>query len=91
MQPDLYSTHKLLTPEEAATKTRFTSAVHGVENVYPHYRQDLETSLSALPNTSFVSMRDTFDRVGEPLFIDDCHLADRGYQLLAEKIAQFVR
>ncbi len=91
MQPDLYSTRKNLTPEEVATRTRFTFASRGVENVFPRYRQDLESSLSALPNVPYVSMRDAFDHVVESLFIDDCHLVDRGYQLLAETIARGLR
>ena len=90
MQPDLYSTGKSLTPEEVTTKRRFTSASRGVEVAFPQYRHDLASSLSVLPNVVFLDLRDRFDQVPEPVFIDDCHLVDRGYRLLAEAIAQIV-
>jgi hypothetical protein len=90
MQPDLYSTNKVLTPDELAIKKRFTSRLRGIESVHPQYRQDLSSSLSALPNATFVDLRDRFDHVAEPIFIDDCHLTDRGYELLAEAIAKIV-
>jgi lysophospholipase L1-like esterase len=88
MQPALYLTNKVLTPEELAIKRRITSKARGVESVYLQLRQDLSSSLSALPNVTFVDLRDRFDRVAEPVFIDDCHLTDRGYELIAEAIAK---
>jgi lysophospholipase L1-like esterase len=91
MQPDLYSTKKTLTPEEEGTKRRFTTSVRGIDEAYPQYRQDLAASLAALPGVTFVDLRGPFDRVAEPLFIDDCHLVDRGYELIAEAIAGVLR
>jgi lysophospholipase L1-like esterase len=90
MQPELYSTGKILTPDELAIKARFTSRLRGIESVYPQYRQDLSASLSALPNSTFADLRDRLDRVTEPVFIDDCHLVDRGYELIAEAVAQVI-
>ena len=91
LQPDLYSTRKALTKEEAATKGRFTSSARGIEVAYPRNRDDLASSLSALPNATFLDLRDRFDQVAEPVFIDDCHLVDRGYRLIAEAIAEVIK
>ncbi len=90
LQPDLYSTRKPLPPEEAATRDRFTALSPNVGSVYPKYRDDLARALAALPGTTFIDLRERFDAVAEPLFIDDCHLVDRGYELIATSIAQAI-
>ena len=90
VQPDLYSTRKPLPPEEAATRERFTAISRNVESVYPQYRADLTRTLAALPGVTVVDLGDRFDAVTEPLFIDDCHLVDRGYELIAASIAQAI-
>lgn len=91
MQPDLYSTSKALSPEELEVKNRFISISRGADSVYPRYRKDLSARLSVLEGTEFLDLRDRFDDVKEALFIDDCHLVDRGYELIAEAIAPAIR
>ena len=90
LQPDLYSTKKTLTPEEVAIKERFARASRNVENVYPQYRQVLSSTLAGVGGARFIDLRDRFDAVAEPLFIDDCHLVDRGYELIARSIADSI-
>jgi lysophospholipase L1-like esterase len=90
MQPDLYSTKKRLTPEEVATMKRFTSVARGIEAAHTNYRRDLAASLATVPNATFLDLRDRFDAVEEPLFIDSCHLVDRGYELIAEAIVRAI-
>ena len=87
MQPDIYSTRKPMGDEEKSVRERFTAISRNVETVYPQYREDLARSLAGLPGVTFVDLRERFDAIAEPLFIDDCHLIDRGYDLIAAGIA----
>jgi hypothetical protein len=91
MQPDIYSTGKAMTAEERATRERFTGISRNVEVVYPRYRRDLAASLATVPGAAFLDLGARFDGVAEPLFIDDCHLVDRGYEMVAAAIAEAMR
>jgi lysophospholipase L1-like esterase len=91
LQPEIYTTGKQLTADEARAKARFTAAFKGIPEVYAQYRADLAAALASAPGLRIVDLGRALDGTAEPVFIDDCHFVDRGYYLIASALRDLVR
>ena len=87
LQPDIYTSGKTLTGEEQSVLNRYLDKYIGMKETYPRYRSDylqnLRETMSA-QGVQVVDLGGVFDHLSEPVFIDDCHFNDRGYNLIAE-------
>lgn len=86
IQPDIYTTGKILTQEEQAVSDRYTSKFINIENAYPKYRADFLNHLQKQFADSEVAVLDLsgiFDDLGDPVYLDHCHFNDLGYQKIA--------
>jgi hypothetical protein len=82
--------NKALPPEQAATRDPFTILSRNVASLYPKYRVDRTRALAAPPGVPLTDLRERFSSVAKRLFIADCLLVDRGYELIARTIAQAI-
>lgn len=87
LQPDIETTRKPMTPEEAALRSAVKRKSRGYSETYGTYRQDLVAALGKLEGVPVIDLRGAFDGIALPLFIDGCHLTDQGYERLAEALA----
>lgn len=95
LQPDIYTTKKVFSREERKVKDRFTGRYTNIEEVYSRYRQDALVYFSSVSaNEDAFSVTDLvsiFDGSDEPVFLDDCHLNDRGYMMVAENLGDVIK
>jgi lysophospholipase L1-like esterase len=94
LQPDIYTTGKQLTREEAMVKEWLDS--RNSENFDPtfiRYRSDLLEGLSTLPGSAVrvADLRSVFDDIGATMFTDDSHFNDSGYREIAKALRDIVR
>jgi lysophospholipase L1-like esterase len=86
IQPDIYTTGKILTQEEESVSDRYTSKFLDIEKTYPKYRANFLDKLREQFTDSEVAVLDlggVFDDLGDPVFLDHCHFNDLGYQQIA--------
>lgn len=83
LQPNTHVGAKPLTDEEA----RFGSAEfrRAIELGYPRLREQARRLIDE--GVRFRDLSNLFDELAEELYVDDCHLNQRGYDLLAERFA----
>ena len=90
VQPDIYTTGKPLTREEALVRERFTTRFEHIAGTYSKYRADFLHELERqIPHedTTVLDLKGVFDAIDDrPLFLDDCHLNDAGYGLIATNL-----
>ena len=94
VQPDIYTTGKVLTEEEESVNARYTERFQNIEEAYPKFRADYLEYLQGRvtgDNALVVDLSRVFDTVSEPLFLDNCHFNDRGYQKIASLLADKIR
>lgn len=86
LQPELYTTGKLLTVEEMEVRQRYFSRIKDIAPVFRRYRADLLRALldSRMRGLSVTDLQTVFDGHTRPVFIDDCHFNDEGYRIIAE-------
>jgi len=87
LQPDIETTRKRMNPEEAGLRSAARTRSTGFAETYAAYRRDLASALDAIDGVQFIDLGGAFDRMSEPVFIDGCHLTDRGYEHLAEALS----
>ncbi|MBN8762315.1 MAG: hypothetical protein BGP20_01100 [Thiobacillus sp. 63-78] len=87
LQPDIETTRKRMGAEEAKLRSAARTGSTGFAAAYASYRRNLAAALGATDDAQFIDLGGAFDAVSEPVFIDGCHLTDRGYAHLAEVLA----
>jgi lysophospholipase L1-like esterase len=90
LQPEIYTSKKVLTDEEIKVKRRVVSRYENVNETFSRYRSSLFEALTKKDssNDSIVSLEGAFDKLGKPVFIDDCHFNDAGYAQVARLLKQ---
>ena len=86
LQPDIEMTGKTMPPEEEAVRAVSTRS-RGFAETWRAYRGDLAAALERLDGVPVVDLKGALDGLKEPVFIDGCHLNDRGYEQLAVALA----
>jgi hypothetical protein len=91
LQPNQYYTNRRFTADEARTALSDRSPFKpGVEQGYPALLAAAE-SAQLSKTITFIDARNIFDREPSPVYIDDCcHYTLRGYQLLADVLAETI-
>lgn len=87
LQPDIETTRKRMDPEEAGLRSAARTGSIGFAESYAAYRRDLATALDAIEGVQFIDLGGAFDSMSGPVFIDGCHLTDRGYEQLAKALS----
>ena len=94
VQPDIYTTGKSFPPEEQQVRERFTEKYAHIADVYSQYRRDAIGYFSAITaaddNASVMDLAAVFDNSEEPVFLDECHLNDKGHRMVAESLARTI-
>jgi hypothetical protein len=92
LEPEIYSSNKPLTLEEFDLKSRFLSIHRDILPTITRYRRELNSRLVDLAGERFrfLDLADVFDNEADPVFIDDNHVCDRGYVLVAEALNKSV-
>jgi len=90
LEPEIYSSKKPLTLEEFDLKSRFMETNRNVLPTLTRYRQELASRLAkyAGERFQFLDLADVFDDEPGPVFIDDNHVCDRGYVLVAQALVE---
>lgn len=85
LHPDIFSTGKVLAPEEQAIRDARVERIAGVDETFPVYRRRLLRELGTLAEAGVVvlDLGAVFDDVEEPVFIDGSHFVDAGIALVA--------
>lgn len=94
IQPDIYTTKKILTSEEVQVKRRFVERYVNIGEVYSHYRSDALKYFSSLMvdgNSSLLDLAGVFDATSAPVFLDECHLNDHGYEVVSKGLFSAIR
>jgi lysophospholipase L1-like esterase len=94
MQPEIYTSKKALTVDEANVE-RWLADRNG-ENFTPtfaRYRGELVRAVGDLTTCGVpvVDLRGVFDGLRAAVFVDDSHFNDEGYLAMAEALAEVVR
>lgn len=90
LQPELYTSKKVLTEEEEQVQQRFVSRYENINENFLRYRSFLTGALQhndTLTN-DIVDLGNAFDGLEKPVFIDDCHFNDTGYAQVASMLKQ---
>jgi len=94
VQPDIYTTGKSFPPEEQQVLERFTGKYMNIADVYSRYRNDALGYFSAIiaanSNASVTDLAAVFDASNEAVFLDECHLNDKGYLMVAESLGRTI-
>jgi lysophospholipase L1-like esterase len=94
VQPDIYTTGKSFPPEEQQVLERFTGKYMHIGDVYSRYRNDALGYFSAITvtdsNASVTDLAAVFNDSDEPVFLDECHLNDKGYLMVAESLGRTI-
>jgi hypothetical protein len=90
LEPEIYSSKKPLTLEEFDLKSRFMDTNRNILPTLTRYRHELGSRLAEQTGErfQFLDLAEVFDNEPGPVFIDDNHLCDRGYELVAQALVQ---
>lgn len=92
LQPDLFSTGKTLSEEEAEILETQRARFVGIDETYLAYRRDFLAALRRMhdPKPIVVDLAPVFDTVTDPIFIDPAHYIDAGNRRIAAELAGVV-
>jgi hypothetical protein len=88
LEPEIYSSKKPLTLEEFDLKSRFMEMGRNILPTLTRYRRELGSRLAEHAGEAFrfLDLADAFDNEPWAVFIDDNHVCDRGYMLVAQAL-----
>jgi hypothetical protein len=92
LEPEIYSSKKVLTMEEFDLKSRFMAMDRNILPTLTRYRRELRIRLAECAGQRFrvLDLANVFDNEVAPVFIDYNHVCDRGNALVAQSLVKAV-